>query len=221
MTLFLIWHVLYSLGTGGHGISRESWRSRWRNKPWTLDHKWRWRWWSYIWGKLIYYNQHCNVELFLQVDGIYCMVFFFFLYFRFCSVFWCSKASLVSASTTVRTALYITWQTRLTAVSSTFWTEVDTWLNFFHDHVGRMTLLFSTAGDNLSSPVIKEVSPHVIITSAKQERCMTHFLQQLGKVWHLSTHNLHEWKQTHIRELCFSVVFLKIVQLVTGPRTLN
>lgn len=38
---------------------------------------------------------------------------------------------------------------------------------------------------------------------------MTHFLQQLGKVWHLSTHNLHEWKQTHIRELCFSVVFFK------------
>lgn len=150
-----------------------------------------------------------------------CFFVYVFLYFRFCSVFWCSKASLVSASTTVRTALYTTWQTRLTAVSSTFWTEVDTWLNFFHDHVGRMTLLFSTAGDNLSSPVIKEVSPHVIITSAKQERCMTHFLQQLGKVWHLSTHNLHEWKQTHIRELCFFVVFLKIVQLVTGPRPLN
>ncbi|XP_008321312.1 mutS protein homolog 5 [Cynoglossus semilaevis] len=33
---------------------------------------------------------------------------------------------------------------------------------------------------HLLDRVIKEVSPHVIITSAKQERCMTHFLQQLG-----------------------------------------
>ncbi|XP_044064538.1 mutS protein homolog 5 isoform X2 [Siniperca chuatsi] len=32
----------------------------------------------------------------------------------------------------------------------------------------------------ISSPIIQEVSPHVIITSAKQERCMIHFLQQLG-----------------------------------------
>ncbi|XP_053288952.1 mutS protein homolog 5 [Pleuronectes platessa] len=32
----------------------------------------------------------------------------------------------------------------------------------------------------LLARVIQEVSPHVIITSAKQERCMTRFLQQLG-----------------------------------------
>ncbi|KAF1387904.1 hypothetical protein PFLUV_G00084760 [Perca fluviatilis] len=32
----------------------------------------------------------------------------------------------------------------------------------------------------LLARVIQEVSPHVIITSAKQERCMTSFLQQLG-----------------------------------------
>nr|XP_046254342.1 mutS protein homolog 5 isoform X2 [Scatophagus argus] len=33
---------------------------------------------------------------------------------------------------------------------------------------------------HLLARVIQEVSPHVIITSAKQERCMTRFLQQLG-----------------------------------------
>ncbi|KAJ8004927.1 hypothetical protein DPEC_G00141370 [Dallia pectoralis] len=32
----------------------------------------------------------------------------------------------------------------------------------------------------LLARVIQEVSPHVIITSAKQERCMTHFMQGLG-----------------------------------------
>lgn len=30
--------------------------------------------------------------------------------------------------------------------------------------------------------VLQEVNPHVIITSAKQEHCMTRFLQQLGKL---------------------------------------
>lgn len=29
--------------------------------------------------------------------------------------------------------------------------------------------------------VVQEVSPNVLITSAKQERCMTHFLQKLGE----------------------------------------
>ncbi|XP_042345526.1 mutS protein homolog 5 [Plectropomus leopardus] len=33
---------------------------------------------------------------------------------------------------------------------------------------------------HLLATVIQEVCPHVIITSAKQERCMTHFLQHLG-----------------------------------------
>lgn len=33
--------------------------------------------------------------------------------------------------------------------------------------------------------VIQEVSPHVIITSAKQERSMTLFLQQLGELWEM------------------------------------
>ncbi|XP_062279081.1 mutS protein homolog 5 [Scomber scombrus] len=33
---------------------------------------------------------------------------------------------------------------------------------------------------HLLARVIQEVCPHVILTSAKQERCMTHFLQQLG-----------------------------------------
>uniref|UniRef100_A0A4W6CIX6 MutS protein homolog 5 n=1 Tax=Lates calcarifer TaxID=8187 RepID=A0A4W6CIX6_LATCA len=35
----------------------------------------------------------------------------------------------------------------------------------------------------LLARVIQEVSPHVIITSAKQERCMTRFLQRLGELW--------------------------------------
>ncbi|KAM9353958.1 LOW QUALITY PROTEIN: mutS protein homolog 5 [Symphorus nematophorus] len=33
---------------------------------------------------------------------------------------------------------------------------------------------------HLLARVIQEISPHVVITSAKQERCMTRFLQQLG-----------------------------------------
>uniref|UniRef100_A0A8C4IEH1 MutS protein homolog 5 n=1 Tax=Dicentrarchus labrax TaxID=13489 RepID=A0A8C4IEH1_DICLA len=36
---------------------------------------------------------------------------------------------------------------------------------------------------HLLARVIQEVCPHVIITSAKQERCMTRFLQQLGEYW--------------------------------------
>lgn len=41
--------------------------------------------------------------------------------------------------------------------------------------------------------VLQEVNPHVIITSAKQEHCMTRFLQQLGE--------LEEKKTRHIREV--------------------
>ncbi|XP_047455392.1 mutS protein homolog 5 isoform X2 [Mugil cephalus] len=60
---------------------------------------------------------------------------------------------------------------------------------------GQVGLCFYDSGDSslhymvdtpdnfelhLLAKVIQEVSPHVIITSAKQERCMTRYLQQLG-----------------------------------------
>lgn len=41
--------------------------------------------------------------------------------------------------------------------------------------------------------VLQEVSPHVIITSAKQEHCMTRFLQQLGELW--ETNMICKWRQ--------------------------
>lgn len=41
--------------------------------------------------------------------------------------------------------------------------------------------------------VLQEVSPHVIITSAKQEHCMTRFLQQLGEFW--GTNMICKWRQ--------------------------
>lgn len=60
---------------------------------------------------------------------------------------------------------------------------------------------------SLFSVVIQEVSPHVIITSAKQEGCMTRFLQQLGEFW--ETKMILAWagetEKCH-REVCFDVV---------------
>uniref|UniRef100_UPI0037E7B62E mutS protein homolog 5 n=1 Tax=Semicossyphus pulcher TaxID=241346 RepID=UPI0037E7B62E len=54
----------------------------------------------------------------------------------------------------------------------------------FYDSSDSSLHLMKDTPDNyelrLLARVIQEISPHVIITSAKQERCMTRFLQQLG-----------------------------------------
>lgn len=52
-------------------------------------------------------------------------------------------------------------------------------LSKYYDYVCRNTCLIYCS----YCSVIQEVSPHVIITSAKQEYCMTRFLQQLGEHW--------------------------------------
>ncbi|XP_033945458.1 mutS protein homolog 5 isoform X2 [Pseudochaenichthys georgianus] len=54
-----------------------------------------------------------------------------------------------------------------------FFDSKDSTLNYMRDIPDNHEL-------HLLARVIQEVSPHVIITSAKQERCMTRFLQQLG-----------------------------------------
>nr|XP_020462824.1 mutS protein homolog 5 isoform X2 [Monopterus albus] len=54
-----------------------------------------------------------------------------------------------------------------------FYDTKDSSLNYMVDSPDNHEL-------HLLARVIQEVSPHVIITSAKQERCMTRFLQQLG-----------------------------------------
>ncbi|KAL3060240.1 hypothetical protein OYC64_014748 [Pagothenia borchgrevinki] len=54
-----------------------------------------------------------------------------------------------------------------------FFDSKDSTLNYMRDTPDNHEL-------HLLARVIQEVSPHVIITSAKQERCMTRFLQQLG-----------------------------------------
>ncbi|KAK1895204.1 MutS protein like 5 [Dissostichus eleginoides] len=56
-------------------------------------------------------------------------------------------------------------------------------LCFFDSKDSTLNYMRDTPDDHelhLLARVIQEVSPHVIITSAKQERCMTRFLQQLG-----------------------------------------
>ncbi|XP_069552113.1 mutS protein homolog 5 [Brachyistius frenatus] len=54
----------------------------------------------------------------------------------------------------------------------------------FYDSADSSLHYMADTPDNhelhLLARVIQEVSPHVIITSAKQERCMTRYLQQLG-----------------------------------------
>lgn len=60
--------------------------------------------------------------------------------------------------------------------------------------------------------VIQEVSPHVIITSAKQERCMTRFLRQLGEFWEIKI--ILAWEGE-------SFVLSGKRQVVSGSRELN
>ncbi|XP_055359031.1 mutS protein homolog 5 isoform X2 [Betta splendens] len=54
-----------------------------------------------------------------------------------------------------------------------FYDSTDSSVNYMRDTPDSGEL-------HLLTKVIQEVSPHVIVTSAKQERCMVHFLQQLG-----------------------------------------
>ncbi|XP_034553444.1 mutS protein homolog 5 isoform X2 [Notolabrus celidotus] len=58
-------------------------------------------------------------------------------------------------------------------VALCFYDSCDFSLHFMQDTPDNFEL-------HLLDRVIQEVRPHVIITSAKQERCMTHFLQQLS-----------------------------------------
>lgn len=56
--------------------------------------------------------------------------------------------------------------------------------------------------------VLQEVKPHVLITSAKQELCMTRFLQQLGEFWEI--HNVANiFEIRHIKISC--TVFFQIL----------
>ncbi|XP_026173036.1 mutS protein homolog 5 [Mastacembelus armatus] len=54
-----------------------------------------------------------------------------------------------------------------------FYDSKDSSLNYMVDTPDNPEL-------HVLARVIQEISPHVVITSAKQEHCMTHFLQQLG-----------------------------------------
>lgn len=68
--------------------------------------------------------------------------------------------------------------------------------------------------------VLQEVSPHVIITSAKQEHCMTRFLQQLGEF--LGTHIICKWRQGRQKtpRLCFKM-WVKGIEWDCGCLTLH
>lgn len=56
-------------------------------------------------------------------------------------------------------------------------------LIFFFNQLIIVCTLFNSTAISSVNVVLQEVSPRVIITSAKQEHCMTRFLQQLGEFW--------------------------------------
>ena len=87
-------------------------------------------------------------------------------------------------SMTAETSRCTTWLILLMDMISIYWPEV--WASALASstcrvlHIIQSRFFFVSAHPLIT--VIQEVSPHVIITSAKQERCMAQFMQRLGMV---------------------------------------